>query len=79
VGQLRAATEDQLGSAGGSRPQRRFHNDGAIWRRDDRFARACLRSPLPKIAAAPLGARRLVLCLLDELFVKEPQMSMRTP
>ena len=56
----------------------RFHGNFDNWRSDDRFARYCLESPLPAVAAALLDAQ-VVHLFYDQLFVKEASTPSPTP
>ncbi len=80
VTRLQEAVDDELrrAAAGATVARARFHNDAALWRRDDRFRAVCLNSRLPAIAARLMRSMRVTL-LLDELFVKEPQTPVKVP
>lgn len=56
----------------------RFHGNFDNWRSDERFARYCLESPLPFVAAQLLGAETVHL-FYDQLFVKEAATPSPTP
>lgn len=55
-----------------------FHGNFDNWRHDQRFARYCLGSPLPHLAAELLGCRSVNL-FYDQLFVKEATTPSPTP
>jgi len=56
----------------------RFHGNLRIWQNDLAFRAYCFSSPLPALAAALLGAKKVNL-LYDQLFVKEPGTANPTP
>ncbi|MGF1595342.1 MAG: phytanoyl-CoA dioxygenase family protein [Acidimicrobiales bacterium] len=56
----------------------RFHGNFDNWRSDRRFARYCLESPLPAVAAQLLDADTIQL-FYDQLFVKERSTDSPTP
>lgn len=56
----------------------RFHGNFDNWRSDARFARYCLDSPLPAVAAQLLRSDRVNL-FYDQLFVKEASTPTPTP
>lgn len=56
----------------------KFHGNFDNWRSDPAFARYCLGSPLPVLAARLLGCDAVQL-FYDQLFVKEPGTSSPTP
>lgn len=55
-----------------------FHGNFDNWRSDEQFARYCLHSPLPSIAAGFLRSDTVHL-FYDQLFVKEPSTPSPTP
>ncbi len=56
----------------------KFHGNFDTWRTDARFARYCLESPLPAVAAQLLRCATVQL-FYDQLFVKEPSTPSPTP
>lgn len=56
----------------------KFHGNFDNWRSDERFARYCLHSPLPAVAARLLRSERVQL-FYDQLFVKEASTPTPTP
>ena len=54
-----------------------FHGNLRTWENDPTFCSFCTDSPLPEVAAALFGSRKVNL-LYDQIFVKEPHTMVRT-
>ena len=54
-----------------------FHGNLRTWENDPTFCSFCTDSPLPAVAAALFGSRKVNL-LYDQIFVKEPATMVRT-